>query len=389
MKYNEDRVKRIASFITITADLLDGKPEYTRMDDLQSKYIYDPKHEKSKADVQRELKGPVHETPKGWAEGAEQLDLFKNAPATSNENKDLFGQPVPADKAMLPVQAPVEPPKPELPQPKPDLEGQQTMPIVDPIVQQPSLPEAPKTEAPKPVAPKQKDPDALRKAVKAISRHYNSPKSLEKVPKGMLESIGGNISKFDVKGMDIEMAVNSPNGVKKLVVKHDASPINETDKDMQALHSVGSAWAISSGLADDEAFQSEASKAMTKDMDNFVSRFTDLPFPGEENRTYSPANWVAKGRFNPKTKAAFYKMFARGMPETGEKNALMVRSFLGAMQVASDGEYGSGTPAQADNDASTKVANMAGYVAQGFANDSGFMKKNMPLTTKLFESKMV
>jgi hypothetical protein len=377
--------------ITRKSDLFDGKPEEVNIPEMRKDYVYDPEHKKSKSDVQRALgtNKPIHETPKGWAEGAEQTDMFKNAPTTSNENKDLFGNPVPSDKAVLPLPPNQEPLKPEIPALKPDLEGQTVMPIVEPPKQPDPAPSA--TEAPKggqaPV-----DPDGFKKAVMSLRKQFNSPhvlSLLSSVPKGMLTSIGSNIKKFDTKGLDLEMTVTSPVGSQRsIVVKHDATPINEMDRNMQELHSVGSAWAVSSGLADNEEFQQQANKAWTKDMDNFVSRFTDLPVPGEDEKTISPANWIAKGYSNPRTKGAFYKMFARGLPDSGDKTALMVRSFLGAMQVASNGEYGYGTPQQQDNDLGNRVSNMAGYMAQGFANDSGFMKKNMPLTSKLFEDHM-
>jgi hypothetical protein len=402
MTYKEEKVNRIAAFITITADLFDGK----------SDYVYDPEHKMSKAEVERKVDGPADPTSKGWSvkknkdKNKDQMDLFGDVPPSIIETNpdvkmersvDLFGRPVPKAQEILPPskEEPITPPATVV-QPKPDLEGQTMLPIEAPTPSTtPATTETPPPPPPAPVtapAPKpiKQDPDGLKKAVKAISRHFNAPKVLEKVPKGMLSTIGGNITKFEPKGVDAELTVNSASGApKKLVIKHDATPINDMDKDMQAMHTVGSSWAIASGLADDQQFQSDAQKAWTKDLDNFVSKFTDLPYPGEEFKTYSPANWIVKGKATPKLKGAFYTMFARGLPSTGDKGSLMVRSFLGAMQTASDGDYGFGYPQQTDNDPSTKVANMAGFVAQGMANDSGFMKKNMPLTTNLFASKMI
>lgn len=396
MTYNREKLDRIASFITITADLFDGKPEEVHIPGMSKDYVYDPEHKKSKADVQRSLKTnqPIHETPKGWAEGAEPQDMFKNNPTTSRENKDLFGNPVPSEKAVLPVTPTQEPPKQEQQQPKPDLAGQTILPVVETTKPTPPVtpPPTPVTEPPKPATTQQQE-GGFKQAINFLRQQFSSPhvfKLLSSVPKGMLSSIGGNIKKFDNKGLDVQMTVSSPVGNQRnIVVKHDASPINEMDSNMQAMHSVGSAWAVSSGLADNEDFQQQANKAWTKDMDNFASRYTDLPIPGEDEKTISPANWVAKGFSTPRTKAAFYKFFSKGLPDAGDKTSLMVKSFLGAIQVASNGEYGYGTPPQQDNDLGNRVSNMAGYVAQGFANDSGFMKKNLPLTSKLFEEQML
>ncbi|MEI6424616.1 MAG: hypothetical protein WCP55_20530, partial [Lentisphaerota bacterium] len=281
----EARIERIANEVLRKADLFDGKPEYTKMDDLQSKYIYDPEHKKSKTEAQRSLgtNQPIHETPKGWAEGPEQLDLFKHAPATSNENTDLFGNPIPAEQAVLPLkQEPiVEPTKPEV---KPDLKGQEVMPIepfIPPVAEPPIIekktpaiqtpvtttPPAVTTNTPPqsvtpPVGAKQKkeDPNAMKNAVKLISRKFGASKALESVPHHMLKSIGNNITKFDEKGIDsLVMSVNSPDNKNlSVVIPHNATPINDIDAGMQTLHAVGSAWAVSSGLASNPDFQQEA-----------------------------------------------------------------------------------------------------------------------------------
>jgi hypothetical protein len=433
----EQRIQRIASKL-IKADLFDGKPEY----------IYDPKHEMSKAEVERKVREPVHPTPKGWGIGKKkdksqgQMDLFNDIPPSiiettpkteTTRSVDLFGNPIPKKQEILPPPKQEEiPVTPSVVKPIEDKEGQQELPIgqnSEPVTQsgkfndwdvvepynkdgktygraknrktgessdflldenldivEPVEHPVPSIEPPKPVT---NDSDNIRNAVKMISRRFGTSKVLESVPKSMLSSIGGKIRKFDEKGMDAEMHVQSPDGnLKSIVVKHNMAPVNDMDRDMQMLHALGASWAISSGLSDDEAFQNEAKKAWTKDMDNFVSRYTDLPMPAEEFKTISPANWIAKGYSSPQKKEAFYKMFAGTNPSKGDKNALMVRSFIGAMEVASDGEYGYGTPFQSDNGPDTKVSNMAGYMAQNYGNPSGFIKKNMPNTYKLFSDKM-
>lgn len=428
------RIDRIASKL-IKADLFDGKPEY----------IYDPNHEMSKADVSRKMEGPVVPTDRGWTgkrkkeKNKGQMDLFNDVPPSiiettpqteTTRSVDLFGNPIPKQEELLPApkleEIPVTPSgvvKHE------DKEGQQVLPIdVKPYqewdVTEPydkdgktygraknratgeykdflldgelNIVEPVQEEQPKPVpskenkvSPQANSPDSMRNAVKMISRRFGTSKVLESVPKSMLSTVGSNIRKFDEKGLDAEMHVQSPSGnLKSIVVRHNMAPINDTDKDMQILHALGASWAIASGLADDEQFQSEAKKAWTKDMDNFVGRYTDIPVPAEEFKTISPANWIAKGYSSPQKKEAFYKMFSGTNPSKGDKNALMVKSFIGAMEVASNGEYGNGTPFQPDNGIDTRVANMAGYMASNYGNSSGFLKKNMPLTHKLYSDRM-